>query len=261
VADVPTSPARGGFNVDEVYGELRVPILADTPFFYRLELDARFATRIIRRSQSTTFTASGLWKPIPICCSVAAMPRVFARPASANSMPVCRGSDATINDPCTSGPGGSFQTTRPSGELPPMAYRRTAAMPSRPAGNSACFRRVNCRLEPETARHSRRAACTAQAGRKAGVGAEPRSQLLQYQLKNAIDSVPASTHAVAMCVNADPVSCAAIKAHGSGTIAGISRRIAHLMRSRPTGSTARSSIVAQNPRRDDRPDRPTLPIS
>ena len=38
-ADVPTSPARGGFNVDEVYGELRVPILANTPFFYRLELD------------------------------------------------------------------------------------------------------------------------------------------------------------------------------------------------------------------------------
>ena len=30
---VPTSPARGGFNVDEVYGELRVPFLTDTPFF------------------------------------------------------------------------------------------------------------------------------------------------------------------------------------------------------------------------------------
>ena len=42
-ADVPTSPARGGFNVDEVYGELRVPILANTPFFYRLELDGAVA--------------------------------------------------------------------------------------------------------------------------------------------------------------------------------------------------------------------------
>jgi iron complex outermembrane receptor protein len=34
-ADIPAQPARGHYNANEVYGELRVPILKETPFFYR----------------------------------------------------------------------------------------------------------------------------------------------------------------------------------------------------------------------------------
>ncbi|HYZ48582.1 MAG TPA: TonB-dependent receptor plug domain-containing protein, partial [Sphingomonas sp.] len=36
-ADIPAQPAHGRYHVDEVYGEVRVPILKDTPFFYSLE--------------------------------------------------------------------------------------------------------------------------------------------------------------------------------------------------------------------------------
>ncbi|MDI1296105.1 MAG: TonB-dependent receptor plug domain-containing protein, partial [bacterium] len=49
-ADVPTSPAAGSFNVDEIYGELRVPILSDKPFFQKLELDGA-----VRHSNYSSF--------------------------------------------------------------------------------------------------------------------------------------------------------------------------------------------------------------
>ena len=64
-ADIPAGSYRGRFNVDEIYGELRVPILSDVPGFRSLE-----ATGTVRHSNystfgsSTSFTGSALWKPV-----------------------------------------------------------------------------------------------------------------------------------------------------------------------------------------------------
>ncbi|WP_420142475.1 TonB-dependent receptor domain-containing protein, partial [Sphingomonas sp.] len=64
-SDIPAQAASGYFNTDEFYGEIRVPILKDTPFFQSLDLDgavrhANYSTS----GSSTTFTGSVLWKPI-----------------------------------------------------------------------------------------------------------------------------------------------------------------------------------------------------
>ena len=40
-ADIPAQPASGHFNVNEIYGEVRIPVLKDMPFAYSLEFEWR----------------------------------------------------------------------------------------------------------------------------------------------------------------------------------------------------------------------------
>ena len=110
-ADVPTSPARGGFNVDEFYGELHVPILKDIPFIEKLEFDG--AVRHSNYSSfgsNTTYTASGLWKPTRDLLFRGGYAQSLRAPSIGELYAGLSRFDATINDPCTSAAGGSFQT-------------------------------------------------------------------------------------------------------------------------------------------------------
>lgn len=63
-ADIPARGSRGSFDVDEIYGELRVPLLADLPLIASLEVDG--AVRHSNYStfgSNTTYTGNLLWKP------------------------------------------------------------------------------------------------------------------------------------------------------------------------------------------------------
>lgn len=62
------NPTQGGYNVKEVFGELRVPILGDKPFFHKLEVGA--AGRYSDYSLSAvggvwTYMGDIQWAPIP----------------------------------------------------------------------------------------------------------------------------------------------------------------------------------------------------
>lgn len=64
-SDIPALPSAGRFNVDEVYAELRAPLLKEAPFAH--ELEASFAARHSNYSTfggTTTLQASLLWKPV-----------------------------------------------------------------------------------------------------------------------------------------------------------------------------------------------------
>ena len=66
-SDIPAQPTKGSYNVKEAYAEFNAPILANVPGAELLELDA--AARISDYSSSgstTTFSASGNWKPIKV---------------------------------------------------------------------------------------------------------------------------------------------------------------------------------------------------
>ncbi|QMW24515.1 TonB-dependent receptor [Sandaracinobacteroides saxicola] len=59
-------PTGGGYNIREVFGELKIPILADRPFFHSLELSG--AARYSDYSNSTggvfTYAYGGSWAPV-----------------------------------------------------------------------------------------------------------------------------------------------------------------------------------------------------
>jgi len=232
-ADVPTSPAVGGFDVDEVYGEIRVPILAGKPFFEKLELDGA-----VRHSDyssfgaNTTFTASGLWKPVRDLLLRGGYAESLRAPSIGELYAGPSRTDATINDPCTSAPGGLFLTN--------ATVRANCIAHGVPANGSyneptggqlGVFSQGSTALKPETAKTWTAGGVYSPRWARDGGWASALSLEVNYyniRLKNAIDSVPATLTLTRCAVDNDPVSCAAIKRTSNGSIAGISATLLNL---------------------------------
>ncbi len=111
-ADIPAQAAAGSYNSDEFYGEIRVPILKDTPFFHLLEADgavrhANYSTS----GSSTTFTATGLWKPVSDLLLRGSYAEGFRAPAIGELFGARSRADAPIDDPCTNVAGSLWQTS------------------------------------------------------------------------------------------------------------------------------------------------------
>ncbi|MDB5722841.1 MAG: TonB-dependent receptor [Alphaproteobacteria bacterium] len=110
-ADIPAAPAHGRYNVNEIYGEVRIPILKETPFFYSLE-----ATGAVRHSNysisgsSTTYTATGLWKPVPDLLLRGSYATGFRAPSLGELFGGRSRFDLPANDPCTNDPGVTTRT-------------------------------------------------------------------------------------------------------------------------------------------------------
>jgi iron complex outermembrane receptor protein len=224
-ADVPTSPAAGGFNVDEVYGELRVPILADTPFFQKLELDG--AVRHSNYStfgSNTTFTVSGLWKPTADLLLRGGYAESLRAPSIGELYAGKSRTDATINDPCTSAAGGSFNTN-PTVKANCIANGVPAngSYSDPQGGQLGVFSQGFTGLKPETAHTITAGMVYSPAWARENFASAFSIEVNYYniKLKNAIASVPATLTLQRCAFNADPISCAAISRTGSGTIAGI----------------------------------------
>jgi len=111
-ADIPAQAASGAFNSDEVYGEIRIPILKDVPFFSSLE--ASGAVRHVNYSTSgsnTTYTATGLWKPIPDILLRASYAEGFRAPNIGELFSGQSRSDLGVPDPCSNIPGSRYQAS------------------------------------------------------------------------------------------------------------------------------------------------------
>ncbi|MBC7505241.1 MAG: TonB-dependent receptor, partial [Sandarakinorhabdus sp.] len=111
-SDIPSQPSRGAYSSNEFYGEVRVPILKDAPFFQLLEVDGavRHASYSISGS-STTYTGSGQWKPIQDVLLRASYATGFRAPSIGELFGAASRSDAPINDPCTNVAGSPWQTS------------------------------------------------------------------------------------------------------------------------------------------------------
>ena len=111
-ADIPAQAAAGSYNSDEVYAEVRVPILKETPFFELLEFDG--AVRHANYSSSgssTTFTATGLWKPVSDLLLRGSYAEGFRAPAIGELFGAQSRADAPIDDPCTNVAGSLWNTS------------------------------------------------------------------------------------------------------------------------------------------------------
>ncbi|QPC98890.1 TonB-dependent receptor domain-containing protein [Qipengyuania soli] len=110
-ADIPAQAASGSYNTNEFYGELRVPLLKETPFFELLELDGavRYADYSTGFS-NTSFTGTLLWKPVPDILLRGSYAEGFRAPALGELFGAQSRADAPIDDPCTNVAGSPWQT-------------------------------------------------------------------------------------------------------------------------------------------------------
>ncbi len=111
-SDIPAQAAHGSFNTDEVYGELRVPVLKDVPFFQSLDLDgAARHSNYSTSGSNTTLTGSALWKPVDDLLLRGSYAEGFRAPSIGELFGAQSRADAPIDDPCTNVPGSPYQTS------------------------------------------------------------------------------------------------------------------------------------------------------
>ncbi|WP_309093081.1 TonB-dependent receptor [Phenylobacterium sp.] len=101
-SDIPAQPARGEIKVKEAYGELNIPLLADMPFFHRLE--ASVAARIFDYSTSgsdETFKAGFNWRPTEDFLVRGSWGEGFRAPSIGELFGTASRFDQEVDDPCS----------------------------------------------------------------------------------------------------------------------------------------------------------------
>ncbi|HVV34810.1 MAG TPA: TonB-dependent receptor [Vitreimonas sp.] len=100
-SDIPARSGRGSYDVNELYGELRIPLLDQSPFAYMLE--ASVAGRVFDYSTSgsdSTIEGGLRWRPVEEVLLRASWGQGFRAPSIGELFGGGSRFDATINDPC-----------------------------------------------------------------------------------------------------------------------------------------------------------------
>ena len=221
-SDIPAQPTRGGFNIDEAYAELNLPILADVPGAALLELNG--AVRFSDYSTSgstTTFKGQVNWKPIPDLRLRGSWAEGFRAPSIGELFGTASRFDQEITDPCSGLTLASDATLRancvaqgvPAPTATGTGYTQLNPQISVLTGG-------NQDLDPETSK-------SWIIGAVLSPRAIPRFSLeanyYNIKIKDAIQAVNANTTLQRCVLNADPAACALVNrsASGSGQIANI----------------------------------------
>ena len=214
----------GKFNVKEVYGELRVPILKDTPFFHRLEVGgaARFSDYSTIGS-TTTWKVDGTWAPVRDLTFNGTYSRAVRAPNIGELFGGLSQTFEFITDPCNSNQIQNGTATRAAncatllaslGVADPASFRDPRSV------NIPGFQGGNPDLAEETA-------TTWTAGAvfqpRFVPGLTVRADWYDIELKNAINTVDVEQLAE-LCVDQptlDNPFCASIERQNGGDNAGL----------------------------------------
>ena len=224
-ADIPAQAAAGTYHVDEVYGELRAPLLKDRPFFQSLELNG--AARYSHYSLSggkTTFTGGGLWKPIRDVLLRGSYAESFRAPTIGELFGARSRFDQPLSDPCTTAAGGLFATNATvranciSNGVP------SSGSYSEPQGGQLpVLTGGNPNLKPETARTLLFGAVYSPAWARTGFlsAASLEGNYYNIRVNGAISAIPADTLLSRCAFTGDPLSCASVQRTPAGFISAI----------------------------------------
>ncbi|HYJ30593.1 MAG TPA: TonB-dependent receptor [Allosphingosinicella sp.] len=213
-SDIPALPTRGDYNVDEAYAELRLPLLADTPGFHRLELTgaARYSDYSTSGS-TTTFSAGVNWEPVENLLFRGSWAEGFRAPSIGELFGTPSRFDQELVDPCSA-----------VGGVIPAAVRANCIAQGVPANGS--YVQANPQLPVVTGGNEDLLAETSESW---GFGAvfrpAPRFTLeanyFNIRVDGAIQAIDAGTLLGRCTGAADPLSCAAISRTASGAISQI----------------------------------------
>ena len=212
-SDIPALPTSGSYNVDEAYAELRLPLLADTPFFHRLEVTgaARYSDYSTSGS-TTTFAAGANWEPIEDLLFRGSWAEGFRAPSIGELFGTPSRFDQEVVDPC-SAVGGQI----------PAAVRANCIARGVPANGS--YVQLNAQLPVVTGGNQ---ALDAETSESWGAGVvwrpsfAPRLSLevnyYNIRVDQAIQPIPAGVLLGRCAQTLDAFSCAAITRSASGQV-------------------------------------------
>ena len=224
-ADIPAQAARGAFNVDEVYGELRLPLIRDVSFLQLVELNGAVRhSNFSTYGTNTTLTGGALWKPV----SDLLLRGQYAESYRAASIGELFGAqsrfDQTLDDPCTSAAGGLFQSN-PTVRANCIANGVPAngSYDEEQGGQIGVLTGGNAALAPETATTWVFGGVYSPAWARQGFASALSLEVNYYDIKvdGAIASIPAEVLLGRCAQGGDALSCAAINRTSSGSISAI----------------------------------------
>lgn len=228
-SDIPAQPARGSITVKEAYGELQVPLLADMPFFHRLE--ASLAGRWFDYSTSgsdSTFKAGLSWRPVEDVLVRGSWGEGFRAPSIGELFGTASRFDQEVDDPCS----GMTAAT-------PANIRANCIAAGVPANGSyvqlnpqiSVITSGNRDLQPETSESWNVSAVWEPAWLRTASWASGGSVEIAYSditLDNAIQAQNGQTLLDRCAETGDALSCATITRTASGQVAGIANPLINI---------------------------------
>ncbi|MBW6524670.1 TonB-dependent receptor [Sphingomonas sp. RHCKR47] len=223
-ADIPAQAAAGRFNTDEVYGELRLPLLRDVPFFSSLELNG--AVRYSDYSTfggNTTLTGGALWKPVADLLLRGSYAESLRAPSIGELFGAQSRFDQPISDPCSNIAGSAYRasaTVRTNCTANGVPANGSYAEPD---GQLPVLTGGNAALQPETARTLLFGGVYSPAWARRGFASALSLEVNYYDIKvdGAIAAIPADVLLGRCAQTADALSCAAIRRAPSGIVTAI----------------------------------------
>jgi len=233
-SDIPAQPASGSITVKEGYGELRIPIFKDTPFFYRL--DASLAARWFDYSTSgtdSTYQAGLTWKPVEDVLFRGAWGQGFRAPSIGELFGSASRFDQVVVDPCS-----DFLGLQ-GGPVASAAVRANCIARGVPASGS--YVQLNSQLPVITSGNKTLAPETSESWNFSGVwepkflrdaswasGGSAELAYSQITLDQAIQALSGQTLLDRCAQTNDGLSCATITRTASGVISAIANPLINI---------------------------------
>ena len=223
-SDIPAQPSAGRINSDEVYGELRVPLLKDRPFFQAL--NANFAVRYSDYNLSgseTTIKAGGDWKPTRDILVRGGYAQGFRAPSVGELFGTPSRFDQELDDPCSAD---SSSATNIGNSAAVLANCRAQGVPAgyvQQGSQKPVITGGSRDLDAEKSR-SYNVGGVYNASWARGFARSLTLEATYYHIKvkDAIQAIDATT-LLGRCVqNNDTASCSTIQRSASGQITRIS---------------------------------------
>lgn len=224
-SDIPAQAARGTVKSDEVYGELRVPLLKDKPFFEMVELNGAIRySKYQTFSGNTSLTGGAQWKPVSDLLLRGSYAESFRAPSIGELYGAQSRFDQPLSDPCTSAPGGLFQsnaTVRANCIANGVPANGSYVEPQ--GGQLPVLTGGNPGLRPETARTLLFGTVYSPAWARGGFARVLNLEVNYYdiRLKGAIGAIGADVLLNRCALAGDALSCAAVKRTPAGFISAI----------------------------------------
>ena len=249
-SDIPALPARGSYTSDEFYGELRVPLLKDTPFFYSLEVDGAVRhSNFSRSGGTTTYTGSGAWKPVRDLLFRGSYATGFRAPAIGELFGAASRADAPIDDPCTNVVGSPYRnnTGNVRANCTANGVPANGSYQEPNGGQLSVLTGGNLNLKPETSRTLLFGGVYSPSWARSGFFSRASVEVNYYDIRvnNAIAPVDAQLTLNRCALGGDPLSCAAITRTPNGIIARINAQLQNIGGIRTRGIDVNANFRTQ----------------
>lgn len=224
-SDTTAFAANGSIKVNEIYGEVRLPLLRDVPFLRLLELNGAVRrTNVSTFGNNTTLSGGALWKPVQDLLLRGQYAESFRAANIGELFGAISRFDQRLDDPCTSAPGGLFQSN-PTVRANCIAngVPASGSYQEPQGGQLGVVTGGNRNLAPETARTLLFGGVYSPAWARAGFASALSLEVNYYNIKidGAIGSIPADVLLNRCAIGGDNLSCSAVTRTPNGFISGI----------------------------------------